>query len=84
VHGFAPRVRIGLHTADGTRDSSGYQGKGVHAAARISALADGDEILASTKTVDNTSLRFPVSAARRVALNGIAEPVDVVAIEWRA
>jgi class 3 adenylate cyclase len=84
VHGFAPRVRIGLHTADATRDSSGYQGKGVHEAARISALADGDEILASTKTVDNTSLRFPVSAARSVALNGIAEPVDVVAIEWRA
>ena len=84
AHGFAPRVRIGLHTADATRNSSGYQGKGVHEAARISALADGDEILVSTKTVDTTSLRFQASAARRVELKGIAEPIDIVAIEWRA
>src|SRR5206468_3254058 len=34
-HGFAPRVRIGLHTAEATREGRDYRGRGVHVAARI-------------------------------------------------
>ncbi|MDR7517958.1 MAG: helix-turn-helix transcriptional regulator [Armatimonadota bacterium] len=33
THGFAPQVRIGLHTATATRRGAGYRGKGVHVAA---------------------------------------------------
>jgi class 3 adenylate cyclase len=84
AHGFAPKVRIGLHAADATRDSSGYQGKGVHEAARISAQAEGGEILASAKTLAGTALRFPASVARLVELRSISEPIELVAIDWRA
>ena len=38
-HGFAPWVRIGLHTAEATREGSDYQGRGVHVAARVGAAA---------------------------------------------
>jgi len=82
--GFAPSVRIGLHAAEATRDSSGYQGKGVHAAARISALAEGGEILASARTLDGASLHFPVSATRVAELKGISEPVELTTIGWGA
>lgn len=41
------RVRIGLHTGEAIRQDSDYYGKNVVVAARIAALAQGGEILAS-------------------------------------
>jgi class 3 adenylate cyclase len=81
-HGFAPRVRIGLHQAEATREGTNWSGIGVHAAARIGALADGEEILVSRETADEAG--FDVSERRSVSLKGIAQPVDVVAVAWRA
>jgi class 3 adenylate cyclase len=78
--GFAPSVRIGLHIADATQVGRDFKGKGVHEAARIAALADGGEILASKQTASG---RFPVSEPRTVTLKGISEPMEIVAINWR-
>jgi mono/diheme cytochrome c family protein len=44
THGFAPAVRIGVHSAVATRRGSDYSGKEVHVAARIAALARGGEL----------------------------------------
>ena len=52
AHGFAPQVRIGVHAAEATRAAGDYEGAGVHAAARIGALAEGGEVLASVDTVE--------------------------------
>jgi class 3 adenylate cyclase len=82
AHGFAPQVRVGLHLADATRYGAGYRGKGVHEAARIAALAEGGEILASAKTLAGTTLRFPASAPRSVELKGVSERVELIAITW--
>lgn len=81
-HGFAPQVRIGVHAAEATRAGREFSGRGVHAAARIGALADGGEILASHATIEGMELT--VSEPREVSLKGIAEPVRVVAVEWRS
>jgi class 3 adenylate cyclase len=83
AHGFAPQVRIGLHKTEAARSGAAYRGKVIHEAARISAVADAGEILASAKTLAGSSFRFPYSAARAVELKGVAEPVEVVAIDWR-
>jgi class 3 adenylate cyclase len=83
AHGFAPQVRIGIHTAEASRQGAGFKGRGVHEAARISALADGGEIVASGETVAARKPRFPVSEPRQVNLKGIEAPVDVVSIDWR-
>lgn len=80
-HGFAPQVRIGVHRAPASRVGADYRGKGVHEAARIAALAEGSEILASWQTAQ--PCKFSVSEPRPVTLRGIAEPVQVVAIAWR-
>ncbi len=82
ANGFAPQVRIGLHATAATHDGADYTGLGVHTAARISSLAGAGEILASAETMGE-ALDVRTSAARTAHLKGIAEPVDVVAIEWR-
>ena len=82
-HGFAVQVRIGLHSAEATRRGRDYGGKGVHKAARIAALAEGGEILASQATLAGDAVRYSLSEPRLVSLKGISEPVPVVAIEWR-
>ena len=81
-HGFAPKVRIGLHAAEATRVGRDFEGAGVHAAARIGALAEGGEILASVETVEGTGV-VAVGEPREVSLKGIARPVQVVAVDWR-
>lgn len=81
-HGFAPRVRIGIHAAEATARAGGYGGQGVHAAARIGGLAKGEEILISRGSIPERC-RFPWSDPRPVSLKGIAEPVEVSSIDWR-
>jgi class 3 adenylate cyclase len=81
-HGFAPRVRIGLHAAEATRVGADYEGGGVHTAARIGALAEGGEILASVDTLEGID-GVVVGEAREVTLKGVAKPVRVAAVEWR-
>ncbi|MEZ4598121.1 MAG: adenylate/guanylate cyclase domain-containing protein [Chloroflexota bacterium] len=83
-HGFAPRVRIGLHQAEATRDGADYRGQGVHVAARIGAAADGDEVLASTALLQGIDpKRFRLSDLRTLHLKGVADPVEVHVVEWR-
>lgn len=81
-HGFAPQVRIGLHAAEATRVGSNYMGMGVHTAARVGAVAEGGEIVASVTSVEGLE-GLDLSDRRSVALKGIAEPVEIVSIDWR-
>jgi predicted ATPase/class 3 adenylate cyclase len=82
-HGFAPFVRLGLHTTVARRSSGGYRGKGVHVAARIAAQAGADEILMSSSTAAELKGHYVVSLPRPVTLKGIAEEVLVVSLDWR-
>jgi class 3 adenylate cyclase len=81
--GFAPGLRIGIHRAEATRRGLDYAGKGVNVAARIGAAAGAGEILASRETVEAASSSFGHSDPRAVQLKGLAEPIDVVSIDWR-
>lgn len=82
--GFAPQIRIGLHATDATRKAEDYAGIGVHAAARVGALATGGEILGSRAVIDAAKPRFPVSQFRTVDLKGVADPIDVASIDPQA
>ena len=83
-HGFAPPVRIGVHSAEATMIADDYAGLGVHEAARIGALADGGEILTTRSTIEGETIPFAVTAEREVSLKGLAQPVRVVAVDWRS
>jgi class 3 adenylate cyclase len=78
--GFAPKVRIGVHASGATQVGKNFSGKGVHEAARIAALADGDRIVASRTTAADG--RFPISEPREVVLRGTSEPVEIVMVDW--
>jgi class 3 adenylate cyclase len=83
-HGFAPTVRIGLHTAEATREGTDYRGRGVHVAARIGAAAGSEEILVSSGTLGATSSsRYGLSEPRPLTLKGVVEPVEVRSVDWR-
>jgi predicted ATPase/class 3 adenylate cyclase len=82
ANGFAPQVRIGVHSADATRSDGGYRGLGVHTAARIAALAGGGEVVASLATADAAGAST-AGPAEHVELKGLAEPVPVVRVAWR-
>ena len=81
-HGFAPQIRIGLHASEAAQVGNSFRGKGVHEAARIAALAGGGEIIASRATVGEDS-PYAASEPRVVTLRGIAEPIEIVTIDWR-
>jgi adenylate cyclase len=83
AHGFAPSVRIGIHTTAATKSGRTFRGKGVHEAARIASLAEGGEIVASHDTAASSARSIPVSDAREVRLKGISDPVEIVTIDWR-
>lgn len=83
-HGFAPWVRIGLHTAEAIHEGGNYRGRGVHVAARVGAQATREEILVSQATVEAAKrIKFALSEPRTVQLKGVAEPVQVRSVEWR-
>ena len=79
-HGFGPPVRIGVHTADAIPAGRGYRGKGVHAAARIAAVAEANEIVASRATADAAGARF--TNPRVVNLKGLSQPAEIVSVDW--
>lgn len=82
THGFAPRVRMGLHAAEATEAGGDYFGRGVNQAARIGALAAGGEILVSRETFDAAGDGFDCSPPRSVTLKGMTDPIDVVGVTW--
>jgi class 3 adenylate cyclase len=82
-HGFAPWLRIGLHTAEVNRVADNYRGLGVHVAARISALGDRDEIISSTTTWEAAGATpYQASEPRTVKLKGVKGTVEVVTVGW--
>ena len=80
-HGFAPQVRIGLHAAEARRQGRSYEGRAVHVAARIGALAGADEILASREVLSAAGDGFPHSGLRAEQVRGIRMPVEVAALQ---
>jgi class 3 adenylate cyclase len=82
LHGFAPRVRIGLHAAEATRTDGNYTGMGVHTAARVGAVAGPGEIVATSASVAGLDA-LDLADRRSATLKGIAEPVEIVTIAWR-
>ena len=79
--GFAPPVRIGLHTAEATQHGDDFSGVGVHVAARITALANSGEILASAEALAEAG-HVATADAREVDVRGVSRPVQVASILW--
>jgi len=79
--GFAISVRIGLHAAEANRRETDYSGMGVHVAARVAALAGGEEILATAETLAEAGAT-EAGAPREAIVRGVSTPVRVAIVPW--
>ena len=59
---------------------NGYQGRGVHVAARIGALAGADEILVSSDVLDAAGAPPEHDELREEHLRGVTTPVTVATL----
>lgn len=83
-HGFSPTVRIGIHSTEATKQPKDYSGVGVHVAARIGDLGDGEEIVVSSALLREAgTIPYTTFEAREVELKGVSDPVLVYNIDWR-
>jgi class 3 adenylate cyclase len=82
-HGFAPRVRIGIHAAEATRRGGDFFGQGIHVAARVAAAGGAGQILVTAATMTAADGNYLASEPKSLALKGVAEPVDIVELSWR-
>jgi len=55
----------------------------VHEAARVGAIAEGGEVVASRETLEAAGGLYTASDPRTVELKGISEPVEVLSVSWR-
>jgi predicted ATPase/class 3 adenylate cyclase len=82
AHDWSPgppvRVRMGLHTGEGTRGGDDYAGLDVHRAARIADAAHGGQLLVSDTTRSLVEQALPDGATLRDLgphrLRGLADP----------
>jgi class 3 adenylate cyclase len=79
--GFAPQLRMGIHTGDVQPDGRSFAGAAVHVAARVAASAEGGQILATASAIDEARVR-PAGTPEALLLDGVAETVSVAAIAW--
>ena len=82
---FALHVRIGVHTGEVLHDDGDLFGRHVHLAARVSAQAGRDEIVASTLVYELVAPMgdFVFGPTRQVALKGFEGVQEVREVLWR-
>jgi class 3 adenylate cyclase len=74
-------VRIGLHDAVATRQGDDYSGVGVHVAARVAALGEGGEIVATEATLVEAGAET-TGPSRTVTVKGVEQPLVVASVSW--
>ncbi|MGI5242084.1 BTAD domain-containing putative transcriptional regulator [Dactylosporangium sp. CA-139066] len=78
-HGFAPRVRIAVHTARGPEQADAA----TRLATQIGAEAANGEVLATRPAIEAATDAFAASALQPIELAGVSGPVEVTSIDWR-
>ena len=73
-------VRIGMQWADVLETTDNCVGRGVHEAARISEIADGDEILATVALLAAAGEPFEAECVRSVELRGLPGSYELVSV----
>ena len=81
--GFAPSVRIGIHSGDAVEEGDDIIGNVVNLAARVSDAADVDEILVTEHVADHLDSRHTTAGRGLHTLKGITRPRHLLAVVWR-
>ena len=81
VSGFAPSVRIGLHSGKVHRDGSAFAGAALHVASRVAASAGAGQILATASAVQEAEVATQGPPVE-MSLRGVEGTVSVAVIPY--
>ncbi len=81
--GFAPSVRVGIHSGDAVEDGDDIIGNVVNLAARVTDAADPDEIVVTEHVADHLDGRHTTTGRGLHTLKGISRPRHLLALVWR-
>jgi len=81
--GFAPSVRIGIHSGDAVEEGDDIIGNVVNLASRVTDVADRDEILVTEHVADHLDGRHATVGRGLHTLKGVARPRHLLALDRR-
>lgn len=78
-------VRVGFHWGEAIPDQGDVYGNAVNIAARVSGLANTDEIMVTQEVVSRLSVVNAASAQLldRISVKGVEEPLEIHRLQWR-
>ena len=79
LHGYAPQVRIGIHSGEVQMDGGAVRGSAVHRAARLCAAARGDSVVVSREALEESGRSL--DGLQEYTLKGIDEKVAAAELD---
>ncbi len=80
--GFAPSVRIGIHSGDVVEEGDDLIGSVVNVASRVTAAADPDQIVVTEHVADHLERSFVTEDRGIHSLKGVSRPRHLLAVRW--
>jgi class 3 adenylate cyclase len=80
--GFAPALRIGIHSGDAVEDRDDLVGTAINIAARVVAEAGPGEVVVTEPVADQLDSRFELEDRGLRALKGVTHPRHLLAVRW--
>jgi class 3 adenylate cyclase len=80
--GFAPSVRIGIHSGDAVEDGTDILGAVINLASRVTSAAEPGEILITEPVADQLGDRHDVEDRGLVQLKGVNQARHLLAVGW--
>jgi class 3 adenylate cyclase len=82
-HGFAPKVRIGIHAGEAVEEDDGdVVGRVVNLASRVMSAAEPEEILVTEPVADHLGSGFTLEDRGLRPLRGVPQPRHLLAVVW--
>ena len=81
--GFAPSVRIGIHSGDAVSDGDDIIGAVVNLASRVTGAAEPDELLCTEHVADHLEDNYTTVGRGLHTLKGVTRPRHLLAVDWR-
>lgn len=80
--GFAPSVRIGVHSGDVVQDGDDLIGSVVNLASRVTSAAEPDQIMVTEHVADHLERAFVTEDRGIHSLKGVSRPRHLLTVRW--
>ncbi|WP_436793590.1 adenylate/guanylate cyclase domain-containing protein [Actinospongicola halichondriae] len=80
--GFAPSVRIGVHSGDVVDDGADLIGSVINLASRVTAAAEPEQIMVTEHVADHLEQSFVTEDRGIHSLKGVSRPRHLLTVRW--